>query len=103
MKKSNQVHAASEENAGATDSGEEADREEEMTQHPGWILVIVGAVIAIIGIVWLFGPSIPWLGKLPGDIAIEGKGLRFYFPVATCIVLSLVLTGIMWLFRFFSR
>ena len=42
--------------------------------HPGWTLVIVGAVVAIIGVVWLFAPSIPWLGKLPGDIAIEGRG-----------------------------
>lgn len=74
-----------------------------MTQHPGWILVIVGLVIAVIGLIWALGPSIPWLGKLPGDIAVEGKNFRFYFPVITCIVLSLVLTGIMWLVRFFSR
>ena len=72
-------------------------------QHPGWILVIVGAVLAIIGMVWLFAPSIPWLGKLPGDIAIEGKGFRFYFPVVTCIVVSLLLTGILWLVRFLSK
>ena len=40
-------------------------------QHPGWVLVIVGVLIAVIGLVWLFAPSIPWLGKLKGDIAIE--------------------------------
>jgi hypothetical protein len=64
-------------------------------QHPGWVLVIVGALIAVIGLAWL--------GKLPGDIAIERENLRFYFPLATCILLSLVLTGIMWLVRYFSR
>jgi hypothetical protein len=72
-------------------------------QHPGWLLIVVGVIIAGIGAVWLIAPSIPWLGKLPGDIAVEGKHFRFYFPVVTCIVLSLLLTGIMWLVRFFSR
>lgn len=72
-------------------------------QHPGWLLIVVGVIIAGIGAVWLIAPSIPWLGKLPGDIAVEGKNFRFYFPVVTCIVLSLLLTGIMWLVRFFSR
>lgn len=72
-------------------------------QHPAWLLIVVGMVIAVIGLVWLFAPSIPWLGKLPGDIAIEQENLRFYFPVTTCILLSLLLTGIMWLVRYFSR
>lgn len=72
-------------------------------QHPGWALVIVGLLIAGIGLVWLFGPSIPWLGRLPGDIVIERDNFRFYFPLATCVLLSLLLTGILWLVRFFSR
>lgn len=53
--------------------------------------------------VWLLGPSIPWLGKLPGDISVEGDNFRFYFPLATCIVLNVLLSGVMWLVRFFSR
>ena len=72
-------------------------------QHPGWVLVIVGVVIAGIGLVWLLAPSIPWLGKLPGDIVVERENFRFYFPVMTCVVASLLLTGILWLVRFFSR
>jgi hypothetical protein len=72
-------------------------------QHPAWTLVAIGLVITAIGAVWLLAPHIPWLGKLPGDIAVEGRGFRFYFPIVTCIVLSLLLTGIMWLVRFFSR
>lgn len=74
-----------------------------MTQHPGWFLIVAGLVIAGIGAIWLLSPSIPWLGKLPGDISIERESFKFYFPVVTCIVISVLLTGIMWLIRFVSR
>jgi hypothetical protein len=47
--------------------------------------------------------SIPLLGKLPGDIRIERENFRFYFPLTTCILLSLLLTGVMWLVRYFSQ
>ena len=72
-------------------------------QHPGWVLIVVGIVIALIGLAWLVTPSIPWLGKLPGDIVIERENFRFYFPLATCVLLSLLLTGIMWIVRHLSR
>lgn len=71
--------------------------------HPGWALVVVGIVIAVVGVIWMLGPSLPWLGRLPGDIVIDRKNFKFYFPVATCVLLSLLLTGIMWLVRQFSR
>lgn len=71
--------------------------------HPGWLLVIVGVVLVVIGVVWMLAPSIPWLDRLPGDIVIERENVRFYFPLVTCILLSLVLSGIMWLVRYFSR
>ena len=74
-----------------------------MTQNPASLLIVAGLVIVGIGVVWLLAPSIPWLGKLPGDIQIERENFRFYFPVATCIVISVLLTGIIWLIRFFSR
>ena len=74
-----------------------------MTQHPAWLLVIVGVLLIGIGVLWLLLPAIPWLGKLPGDIVIERGNFRFYFPIVTCIVISLLLTGIMWLIRLFSR
>ena len=63
-------------------------------QHPGWTLIVVGALIAAIGVVWLLAPAVPWLGKLPGDIAIERENFRFYFPLTTCVLLSLLLTGV---------
>jgi hypothetical protein len=62
-------------------------------QHLAWTLVIVGVLIAVIGLVWLVALSIPWLGKLPGDIVIERENFRFYFPLATCVLLSVLLTG----------
>ena len=74
-----------------------------MMQHPGWLLIIIGLIIAGIGVVWLLAPYIPWIGRLPGDIAVERGHFHFYFPIVTCILISVVLTGIMWLVRFFSR
>ncbi len=73
-----------------------------MDYHPGWLLIIVGPVIATVGLVWLLSPSIPWLGRLPGDIVIERPNGRFYFPVTTCILVSLVLSAILWLVRRFT-
>lgn len=72
-------------------------------RHPGWILVIIGLLVAGIGIVWLMAPSIPLVGKLPGDIRIERENFRFHFPLTTCILLSLLLTGIIWLVRYFLQ
>jgi hypothetical protein len=72
-------------------------------QNPAWVLVIVGVLIAVIGFVWLLLPSIPWLGKLPGDIAVERDNVRVFIPLATCVLLSLVLTAVLWLVRHFSR
>ena len=63
----------------------------------------IGLIIAGIGFIWLIAPSISWIGKLPGDISVERENFRFYFPVVTCIVVSVALTGIMWLIRFFSK
>ena len=62
-----------------------------------------GLVIAGIGAAWLVAPHIPWLGRLPGDIAVERPNFRFYFPVVTCVLLSLVLTGILGLVQFFQK
>lgn len=61
-------------------------------------LLLIGLVIAAIGAaLWLFGRN--GGGFLPGDIVIEKKTVRFYFPVVTCIVLSVVLSVIAWLMR----
>ena len=61
-----------------------------MSDHPGfgWMLLVLGLVIAGVGLVWILAPSMPWLGRLPGDIRIERENFRFYFPLVTCLLLS---------------
>jgi uncharacterized protein HemY len=71
----------------------------EMNASFGWILVVLGLVIAGIGLICVFAPSIPWLGHLPGDIHIERENFRFYFPLTTCLLISVVLTLVIWLVR----
>jgi hypothetical protein len=71
----------------------------------GKIFVIIGFVLVILGLVLLLGSRLGFLGlgRLPGDIAFKGKNVAFYFPVVTCLVLSVLLTFVLWLFSFFSR
>ncbi|WP_096892617.1 DUF2905 domain-containing protein [Candidatus Scalindua japonica] len=64
----------------------------------GKILIIIGLLLAILGCIFLFGNKIPFIGKLPGDIAVEKKNFSFYFPVTTCIINSIVLSLILWIF-----
>jgi hypothetical protein len=65
----------------------------------GKMLVIAGiGFIVVGGILWL-GGKIPGIGQLPGDIVIKRENFTFYFPVATCIILSLLLSLILALFR----
>ena len=65
----------------------------------GRLLIILGLIIVAAGIIISFAPRIPWLGRLPGDIYIKKENFSFYFPLATCILLSLLLSLILWLFR----
>ena len=65
----------------------------------GKALLIMGIVIALIGVLLLWGHKIPFLGRLPGDIYIRRGSFRFYFPLATCIIISLVLTLVFTLIR----
>lgn len=68
-------------------------------QEIGKVLVVVGIVIAIVGaLMWKTGGLGPF-GRLPGDITIKGEHSTFYFPIVTCILLSLILTLLTWLFR----
>ena len=65
----------------------------------GRFLIIIGAILLIAGVVLLFAPKIPWLGRLPGDIVIKRENFTFYFPLATSIIISVILTLILYLFR----
>jgi hypothetical protein len=65
-----------------------------MSDHAGfgWVLLGLGLAIAGVGLVWILAPSVPWLGRLPDDIHIERDNFRFYFPLMTCLILSILLS-----------
>jgi hypothetical protein len=65
----------------------------------GRFLMIIGAILVVLGLALWLSPRIPWLGRLPGDIVIKRENFSFYFPLGTCILLSLILTLILYLFR----
>jgi hypothetical protein len=68
-------------------------------QEFGKVLVILGVVLVSIGLlVWKTGGFGP-LGRLPGDISMQKENFTFYFPIVTCLLLSLALTLVMWLLR----
>ena len=65
----------------------------------GRFLIIIGAILVVVGLALYLSPKIPWLGRLPGDIVIKRENFTFYFPLATSILISLILTLILYLFR----
>ncbi len=65
----------------------------------GKILLVSGLVLAGIGLLLILSDKIGWFGRLPGDIIIKRENFTFYFPLATCILISAVLTLLFWLFR----
>jgi hypothetical protein len=70
------------------------------TRDLGRSLILVGVIVATLGALLAFGSKLPWkIGRLPGDIVIRRDGFTFYFPLVTSILLSLVLTLILALFR----
>ncbi len=72
-----------------------------MNNYFAWSIIALGAVLLLIGALSLFWPITSWFGRLPGDIRFEGRNVRFYFPIATCLLLSLVLTLVVGVIRFF--
>ncbi|KGO35195.1 MAG: DUF2905 domain-containing protein [Desulfoprunum sp.] len=64
----------------------------------GRILVVLGVVLVVIGLAWPWLQKLPF-GRLPGDILIKREGFQFFFPLTTCILISIVITLILWLFR----
>lgn len=65
----------------------------------GKFVVIIGVIMTLVGLVLWSGFAPKWLGRLPGDIRIEREHSAFYFPVVTCIILSIVLSLIFSIFR----
>jgi hypothetical protein len=61
----------------------------------GCVLLLAAAVLALLGVLLLVGSKLPWLGRLPGDIRLQGERLSCSFPLATSLLLSLVLTALL--------
>jgi hypothetical protein len=68
-----------------------------MTGGLGKVLIVMGIVLLVVGILLALGPRIPWLGRLPGDILIRREHFSFYFPLTTSIVISVVVSLLLWL------
>jgi len=65
----------------------------------GKLLIIVGVLLVVIGLVFLFADKIPFLGRLPGDIYIKREKFSFYFPITTSIIISIILTILFSIFK----
>jgi hypothetical protein len=73
-----------------------------MNSGTGKIIIIIGVVILLAGVlVYFFHDKLNWIGRLPGDVRIEKENFRFYFPITTMILLSLLLTLIAQIIRRF--
>jgi len=70
-----------------------------MLTELGRFLILTGVVLALVGAVLLVAPKIPWLGKLPGDIVWRRGNFTFYFPLGTSILLSVLLTLLLYVLR----
>jgi hypothetical protein len=71
-------------------------------QGIGKLLIVAGIVLLIVGAFFVFSPKIPFLGKLPGDIMVKRENFTFYFPLASSILLSVLISLILYLIRRFS-
>ncbi len=71
-------------------------------EQAGRLILILGAILAVVGlVVWALG-KVGFKG-LPGDIRVESESFKFYFPIVTCIVISILLTLAMWLWQWLRR
>lgn len=63
----------------------------------GKLLILFGLVLVFLGMLLAWGPRIPWIGRLPGDLSFGGEHWRVYIPLGTSLLLSLLMTGFIWL------
>ncbi len=74
-----------------------------MSPQLGWMLVLAGILLLATGLIGIFVPNVPWLGRLPGDFRVETAGMRVYIPITTCTVLSVLISADLWIVRRFSH
>ena len=65
----------------------------------GKLLILLGLLLVVAGLLLTYGPRLPWLGRLPGDIHIVRENFSFHFPLGTCLLLSALFAVLLWLLR----
>ena len=65
----------------------------------GKTLIVLGLLLAVVGVVLVLAGRLPWLGNLPGDISIQRERFSFYFPITTCILISVLISLVLYFFR----
>jgi uncharacterized protein HemY len=65
----------------------------------GKALIVLGLLVVVVGVFFSLGGKIPWLGRLPGDLMIEREGYTYYFPLTTCILISVIISLVLYFFR----
>jgi hypothetical protein len=65
----------------------------------GKIFIYLGLVLVVIGVVLMLAGKVPWLGRLPGDISVERENFSFYFPLATSILVSVIISLVLYFLR----
>lgn len=65
----------------------------------GKTLIYLGLFLIVVGLIFSLSGKIPWLGHLPGDIYIQRERFTFYFPLTTCLVISVIITLVLYFFR----
>jgi hypothetical protein len=65
----------------------------------GKALIVIGLLLVLVGAVFVLAGRLPWLGNLPGDISIQRERYSFYFPITTCIILSIIVSLVLYFFR----
>ena len=76
----------------------------EPSRELGRVFLVLGAMLVLVGGFFYAGGKLPFrLGRLPGDIAYQGKNTTFYFPIVTCLILSVAFSFVLWLISRFRR
>jgi uncharacterized protein YybS (DUF2232 family) len=65
----------------------------------GKTLIYLGLLLVIVGVIFTLAGKVPWFGRFPGDISIQKERFTFYFPITTCIVISIIISLVLYFFR----
>jgi uncharacterized protein HemY len=65
----------------------------------GKTLIVFGLVLLVVGVVLSLAGKLPWLGNLPGDLTVQRDRFTFYFPITTCIVVSVIISLVLYFFK----